>query len=317
MGFFKSIFSSTTLSPEEEKAKEENKNFEIFKYDGIRTQNMGQLDYAEKCFREALKIRDDEEVLAHLGQTLSIHGKLEEAFEVYNRLTNTYPNNLESFLALANVCFLIDKHNEMLTAAEKAIALNAESAAAYFLQGRALFSLHNDVMAVAALTKAIALQEEYVQALLLRAEVLMTMQQYADSEKDINAVLALNDADEDALRLKGKLFEATDRDEDAEKVYRNLIETDPFFEQAYTSLGGLLIRQNKLDEAIKLFDDAIEMSPNFADAYQERGRAKLLKGDKEGSVADAEKALELKPKEADISGQFKSEENKPINILGI
>ena len=29
MGFFKSIFSSTTLSPEEEKAKEENKNFEV------------------------------------------------------------------------------------------------------------------------------------------------------------------------------------------------------------------------------------------------------------------------------------------------
>jgi Flp pilus assembly protein TadD len=82
-------------------------------------------------------------------------------------------------------------------------------------------------------------------------------------------------------------------------------------------LGNLLIAQNKLQDAISLFDEAIELSPNFAEAYRERGRAKLLNGDKEGSVADAEKAVELKPQEADVSGQFHSEENKPINILGI
>ena len=114
MGFFKSIFSTSALAPEEEKKKEEGKNFDIFKYDGIRSQNMGQLDYAVKCFGEALKIHDDEEVLAHLGQVLSIQGKLDEAFDVYSRLTETYPLNVESFLAFANVCFLLDKFDEML-----------------------------------------------------------------------------------------------------------------------------------------------------------------------------------------------------------
>lgn len=317
MGFFKSIFSTNTLAPEEEKKKEEGKNFDIFKYDGIRSQNMGQLDYAVKCFREALNIHDDEEVLAHLGQVLSIQGKLDEAFDVYSRLTETYPLNVESFLAFANVCFLLDKFEEMLSAAEKAIALDDNNAAAYFLQGRALFGLHNEVMAVAALTKSVTLRDSYVQAQLLRAEVLLSMRQFEEASKDIDDVLSQNEADEDALRLKGKMLEALDRKDEAERVYRDLIATDPFYEQAYVNLGDLFITQNRLSDAIELFDEAIELNPNFAEAYRERGRAKLLNGDEAGSLQDAQKAVELKPQEVDVSGQFRTEENKPINILGL
>ena len=35
MGFFKSFFSGKTSDPEEEKQKNKQKNFEIFKYDGM------------------------------------------------------------------------------------------------------------------------------------------------------------------------------------------------------------------------------------------------------------------------------------------
>ena len=48
MSFFTSIFGSKPLSPEEENKKEENKNFDILKYDGIRSQNMNQFAYATK-----------------------------------------------------------------------------------------------------------------------------------------------------------------------------------------------------------------------------------------------------------------------------
>lgn len=57
MGFFKSFFSGKSDSPANEKQKNEQKNFEIFKYDGMRAQRMGRTDYAIKCFTEALAIR--------------------------------------------------------------------------------------------------------------------------------------------------------------------------------------------------------------------------------------------------------------------
>lgn len=49
MGFFKSFFSGKSDSPANEKQKNEQKNFEIFKYDGMRAQRMGRTDYAIKC----------------------------------------------------------------------------------------------------------------------------------------------------------------------------------------------------------------------------------------------------------------------------
>ena len=42
MGFFKSFFSGKPANPEEEKQKNNQKDFEIFKYDGMRAQRMGR-----------------------------------------------------------------------------------------------------------------------------------------------------------------------------------------------------------------------------------------------------------------------------------
>ena len=50
---------SSPVSRKLRKVKTENdqKNFEIFKYDGLRAQRMGRPDYAVKCFIEALAIK--------------------------------------------------------------------------------------------------------------------------------------------------------------------------------------------------------------------------------------------------------------------
>ena len=53
MGLFKSLFGGNN-TPETEKEKNDKKNFEILKYDGIRAQRMGKLPYAIKCFEEAV-----------------------------------------------------------------------------------------------------------------------------------------------------------------------------------------------------------------------------------------------------------------------
>ena len=49
-----------------DKAKNEQKNFDILKYDGVRAQKMGKLAYAIKCFTEALNIQEDFETMSYL-----------------------------------------------------------------------------------------------------------------------------------------------------------------------------------------------------------------------------------------------------------
>ena len=46
MGFLKTLFGGDDLSPEEKKEREEARQCDVFKSDGVRAMRMGQVDYA-------------------------------------------------------------------------------------------------------------------------------------------------------------------------------------------------------------------------------------------------------------------------------
>ena len=93
MGFWKSFFGGEESNPEEEKKNAEAKNFDVFKYDGVKAMRIGQFDYAEKCFREALKIQEDLEVHDYLSQTLMRLNRLDEALAEMRIMINAQPSN--------------------------------------------------------------------------------------------------------------------------------------------------------------------------------------------------------------------------------
>ena len=319
MGFFKSFFSGKQDKPETEKQKNEQKNFEIFKYDGMRAQRMGRPDYAIKCFTEALAIQDDFETMSYLSQVYIQTNALSEAHELLERMAKLEPEHTSTFLTLANVCYLQEDYQAMTEAAQKAIEIEEGNAMAHYLLGRAKQGMDDGIMSIAHLTKAIVLKDDFTEARLLRAEALTKMKQYNEAMEDIDAILAQDADDESALLLRGKIKEATGDAGAAEADYCHVTELNPFNEQGFLYLGQLYIEQKKLPEAIALFDEAIELNPNFAQAYHERGRAKLLNGDKDGSVEDTKIALELTPKEVQaFNGQYGNQSNeRQPNVLGL
>ena len=320
MGFFKSFFSGKPANPEEEQQKNKQKNFDIFKYDGMRAQRMGRTDYAVKCFTEALALQEDFETMGYLVQTYMQINHPEEARPLLERMAQLEPGHLSTFLNLANVCFTLEDYPAMAEAARKAIAIEEGNAVAHFLLGKADNGLGNDLMCIANLTKAIALNDDFTEARLLRAEALIKMRQYKEAMQDIDAILAKDSEDESALLLRGQVKEAIGQPEEAEADFRKITELNPFNEPAYLCLGQLFIAQKKLTEAITLFDEAIELNPNFVKAYHERGRAKLLNGDKEGATEDMKKELELNPEEAEaLTGKYHNQPSviRQTDILGL
>lgn len=316
--FFKSLFSQKSGTTENEKLKNDQKKFEIFKYDGLRAQRMGRADYAIKCFIEALAIKEDFETMGYLSQLYIRTGEIEKARELLERMIVQEPNLSETYLTLANVCYIQEDYQTMEEAANKAIAIEEGNAIAHFLLGKSRKEQGDKLMAIAHLTKAIALKDDFVEARLMRAEALLMLCQYKETMEDINAVLSQNPDEETAILLRGKVEEAHNQQKEAEKDYRQVVEINPFNEQAYLYLGQLFINQKKLSEAIALFDEAIELSPNFAEAYKERGHAKLLNGDKEGSIEDMKKSLELNPKsETILNGKFNNIATKQETLPGI
>ncbi|MCS2680434.1 tetratricopeptide repeat protein [Bacteroides ovatus] len=316
--FFKSFFSGKSETPESEKQKNDQKNFEIFKYDGLRAQRMGRPDYAVKCFIEALAIKEEFETMGYLSQLYIQMGETAKGRELLEKMAAMEPDVTSTFLTLVNVCFIQEDYQAMEEAANKAIAIEEGNAVAHYLLGKSRKGQDDDLMTIAHLTKAITLKDDFIEARLLRAEALMNLKQYKDMMEDIDAVLAQNPEEETAMLLRGKVKEADGKDEEAEEDYKLVTEINPFNEQAYLYLGQLYINQKKLTEAITMFDEAIELNPNFAEAYKERGRAKLLNGDKDGSVEDMKKSLELNPKEeAGLNGEFKNLGPKPEALPGI
>ena len=116
MGFFKSFFSGKSDSPANEKQKNEQKNFEIFKYDGMRAQRMGRTDYAIKCFTEALAIQEDFETMGYLAQVYTQTSELDEAHKLLERMTEIEPEHISTYLSLANVCYMQEDYKSMETA---------------------------------------------------------------------------------------------------------------------------------------------------------------------------------------------------------
>lgn len=303
--FFKSLFSGKSEETEESRIRSEKKNFEIFKYDGLRAQKMGKPEYAVKCFKEAIAIEEEFETLGYLANVYILLGELSKAREVLQRMAELEPELESTFITTANVCFMQEDYSAMSDACQKAFLIKDDNPGTYFLFAKANRGLKDEINTIAMLTRAISLKEDYNEALLLRSEVLWEMCQFAEAEADVEALLKLNSEDEQAILLKGHIKEATGNEEEAELCYNEVIEINPFNEQAYLCLGQVLINGKKFDEAVEKLDEAIEINPDFAKAYHERGRAKLLNGDKEGSIKDMKKSLELSSDEAaKVSGEF-------------
>ena len=304
MGIFSSLFGGS-------KKTEEEKNFDILKYDGIRAMRIGKLTYALKCFEEATAIQEDLETMQHQANTYIRVNRMDDARQLMNRMTEIASDQPLVFQSLASLCYMQEDYKGMDEACRKALALNDQDPATYFLSAKAAVGLSNGIQAIAMLTKAIMLNEEFVEAYQMRAEILWTMRQAKDANEDIEKLLSMNPEDENALLLKGEILAVSGEEEKALELIDQVLALNPFCEKAYILKGSYFLAKQAFDKALGVYDEALEINPNFAQAYHERGRVKLAKGDKQGSMEDMKRAIELSPENgANINGEYNNYEQQ-------
>lgn len=294
MGFFKTLFGGGVSDPVEEQKKQIQKEFEILKYDGIRAHRMHRMDYARKCFEEAIKLQDDFETYAQLVQLLFETGDFQAALGPLNHMAKAEPHIAETFISLATVHFMLGNYQEMADNAQLAIDKAPDNVQAYYLKGKAMQGLAQEDEAVNLFTKAIDLQSDFAEALLLRGQIYLRQAKLTEALTDAEAVIASGKEVESGLLLRGSVKEVENQSEEAESDYRQVLELDPFNQQAYIYIGKLYMKNERYADAISIMDDAIEMSSVFAEAYALRAEAKKLSGDAEGAAKDASAAANLK-----------------------
>ena len=294
MGFFKTLFGGGVSDPVEEQKKQIQKEFEILKYHGIRAHRMHRMDYARKCFEEAIKLQDDFETYAQLVQLLFETGDFQAALGPLNHMAKAEPHIAETFISLATVHFMLGNYQEMADNAQLAIDKAPDNVQAYYLKGKAMQGLAQEDEAVNLFTKAIDLQSDFAEALLLRGQIYLRQAKLTEALTDAEAVIASGKEVESGLLLRGSVKEVENQSEEAESDYRQVLELDPFNQQAYIYIGKLYMKNERYADAISIMDDAIEVCPVFAHAYEVRAEAKNLSGDAEGAAKDASAAANLK-----------------------
>jgi len=317
--FFSSLFSSSKpVSPEEEKEKEDQRNFDMFKYDGIRAQQIGQTVYAIKCFEQALALQEDFETMTYLASSYVSHDDLDEAAELLDKMVELEPDHLETLFSRAHVALMRDNYETTINDCQHIVELDEKNYAAWHLMGRAHKAANDGLQAIGDLTRAIAVKDDFTDAYLLRAEVLYNMDQPNEALPDADKAISLAPDEEASYLLRGKIYEKLGDTENAHADYQKTCELNPFNEDAIVLEGRLLMSENKLDEAVSFFDDMIDTNPNVGKYFAERGRAKNLKGDKTGAMEDLKKSIELNPEGEEakrLNGQQASFDNLYDNSI--
>lgn len=274
MSFFKTLFGGGEETPEEKRHAEEARRFDILKYDGVRAARTGRLDYAVKCYTEALNIHEDLEVRDYLAQTLIHTGALDDALAQLQVLAEAEPDNVAIHLQIASVAYMKEDYEAMAAECETVLAIDKDNARAHYLYGQAYAGNGNMVGAIAMLTKAIALNPDMGDAYLLRGRTLLAMGDADGADDDAGWLLQHAPDSEEALLLKARVER----------------------------------ERGNADEAIEIYNKVIDVNPFCADAFRERGAIKYDKGDTARAKEDMQTALEIEPdKVAGISGEYSTE----------
>lgn len=241
MNFFKALFGGKEEKPEDRKRAEEERDFDVLKYDGVRALRSGQHDYAIRCFTHALGMKEDLEIRDYMSQALLRADRLPEAYEQLLKIAEAQADNVQVFVRMAHVAYMMEDYTAMADACEKAIVLDSGNAEATFLYAKACIGHGDTTNAVAMLTKAIGLKDDFAEARLLRGETLLKAGETAEADEDATQLLKDNPENEDVLMLKARIEQAKGQPTEAIVYYGKVIDANPFNAEAYRERGQLRI----------------------------------------------------------------------------
>lgn len=305
MNFLKALFGGHEETAAECEQKKQDKHFDILKYDGVRAAQIGQADYAVRCFTEALKLKEDDETAHILAQVLLRINRPQEAYEVLDTLANKRPGNMEVLMAKGHAAYALERYDEVKALCAHVPVSDANGADALFLKAQAEHKNGEALYAVASVTQALTLRPEMEEAYHLRASILQELGQLEQAEADADYLLEHFTPSEETLLLKADLRTAQGKADEAIPYYNKVKAANPFNECAYTGLSHAYADTHRMELSLHTLAEGMEMLPQSAALYKERGRIQLALGNKEGALDDLKKALELNPNEGEqLQGQF-------------
>jgi protein O-mannosyl-transferase len=209
-------------------------------------------------FRHTLQVtKNNAQANNNLGMALFAEGKIEEAFDNYNKAISIKPDVV-----------------------------------VYFNRGLAYAKIGNYQNAIADFTMVIHQNSDYA-SYYNRGNVYAKIGNYQKAIADFNKAIRLKPDYDDAYNNRGNIYGQYGQYQLAIDDFNKVIFMKPDHRQAYNNRGLAYSELGQYQRAIKDFNEAILLKPDYANAYNNRANVYLKQGDSVSGCRDAQKACVL------------------------
>lgn len=234
------------------------------------------------------------------GQQHYFSGQYPEALAAFDRAIQQIPRGRETsvradalYFYRAGTRFYQGDSEGALADLDRFIALNPETARAYYNRGVALIQKGAIGQAIANYDQAIELDPVYADAYVNRGLAYRQMGELNHALDDLNQALELNNNDSDIFINRGIVYRQMERYDDAIADYEQAILLNPEDADAYYNRGIAYAMQHNYEAAIADYDFAIRWRPSDPDFYINRGFARSELNRLGEAIEDFDEAIRL------------------------
>lgn len=222
-------------------------------------------------------------------------GQLESAQEIYARILQANPGQINARYLLGTVLLQLGKCAESVAQLEPILSHRQDIPDLHNNLGIAYHALERWDDAINAFQRAIALKSNYQQAHFNLAMLLEERGDLHRSEHCYRQASELDLNDPQCLFNLGHVLKCLERWEDAEDAYLRLSSLTPDNLDVLINLGYVQVRQERLEQAVETFHRILLQAPDYAEVHNNLSYVFERMGHLEDAIDSARKAIRLKP----------------------
>ncbi len=265
---------------------------------GVRAGRAGDLDLAERAYRNAIDIHADyAQAHTNLGTVLQLQGRLQEAEQEYRTATVVDPDSANAHANLGSLTCALGQLDEAEACYRRALELEPSAAHNHSGLGTVLHAQGRYVDAAASLRDAISLAPTWAEPRQVLALVLFRSAEYAPAVDACLAALALSSEHATTRSVLGLALARLGHLEAAAGELTRAAQLETGSSTAQFNLGIILDRLNRQQQAAAAYAEAVRLDPTNLRAQLNLAGAMMRLGRRDEAIAGYRAVLALDPEE--------------------
>jgi tetratricopeptide (TPR) repeat protein len=263
---------------------------------GLRLLQVGQLQAAEQCGRQALALEAHHADSLHLMGLLSLLARQHAiAIEWFAEAIRQNPDVADYFFNLANALRQQGRADEAIKSLDRGLTLQPGHAEGWYAMGGLLKHQKRVDEAIMSYDMALKAKETYWEAAYAAAELLFEAERYEEALALFRRSADINPNQSEAFNYITRCCWELRRFEEALASGNKAIALAPDDPEINKNLGRLSQHFDRHEEAIGWFDRAIALRPDFAAAHNDRSTSLLALLRIDEAVAAVDRAIAIDP----------------------